>query len=43
MSHDDKQDFQTLKVTTRYVDGRYEVGLLCKPDAELPNNFNSDV
>ena len=43
MSHDEKHAFQTLKATTRYVDGRYEVGLLWKPDAELPNNFNSAI
>ena len=43
MSHDEKHALQTLKATTRYVDGRYEVGLLWKQKAELPNNFNSAI
>ena len=43
MSHDEKHALQTLKATTRYVDERYEVGLLWKQKAELPNNFNSAI
>ena len=43
MSHDEKHALQTLKATTRYVDGRYEVGLLWEQKAELPNNFNSAI
>ena len=32
--------FNTLRDTFRFVDNRYEVGLLWKPKAELPNNLD---
>ena len=43
MSHDEKHALQTVKATIRYVDGRYEVGLLWKQKAELPNKFKSAI
>ena len=39
MSKDERHALKTLHDTIRFVDNRYEVGLLWKPNAELPNNF----
>ena len=39
MSKDERHALKTLHDTIRFVANRYEVGLLWKPNAELPNNF----
>ena len=39
MSRDERHALKTLRETIRFVDNRYEVGLLWKPNIELPNNF----
>ena len=38
-SKDERHALKTLRETIRFVDNRYEVRLLWKPNAELPNNF----
>ena len=43
MSKDGKHAFETLRDTICFVDNRYEVGLLWKPNAELPNNFAAAI
>ena len=39
MSKDGRHALKTLRDIIRFVDNRCEVGLLWKPNAELPNNF----
>ena len=39
MSKENKHALKTLRDTIRFVDNRYEVGLLWKANAKLPNNF----
>ena len=39
MSKDERHALKTLRVTIRFVDNRYEVGIHWKPNAELPKNF----
>ena len=38
MSKNERHALKTLRDTIRFVENQYEVGLLWKPNAELPNN-----
>ena len=43
MSREETHALKTLRDTIRFFDNRYEIGLLWKPNAEIPNNFAAAI
>ena len=43
MSSDEKHAMQTLRKTISFYGNRYQLGLLLKPNANLPNNYEAAI